>query len=132
MAPQGMTSPTAIAQKLCGYAKLGNKPILASWMGGAAAAQGERVLNEAGIPTFPFPDIAAKVFQYMWKYSYNLRALYETPAPPSAGTVDRDAATALLEGVRAEGRELLTETESKNLLSAYGIPVVATRLASTE
>ncbi len=132
MTPQGMTSPTAIAQSLCGYAKLGSKPILASWMGGAEAAQGERVLNQAGIPTFPFPDTAARIFQYMWKYSYNLRALYETPAQASAGAVNRDAATALLERVRAQGRQLLTEIESKDLLAAYGIPVVPTKLASTE
>lgn len=131
MTPQGVTAPTAIAQKVCLHANLG-KPILASWMGGMEAAEGERLLREAGIPTFPFPDTAARVFEYMWKYSYNLRALYETPAPASAGTVDRQAAEELLEGVRAQGRELLTEAESKDLLKAYGIPVVATKVAATE
>src|SRR5271165_1433881 len=132
MTPQGVTKPTAIAQKVCLHANIGGKPILASWMGGMEAAEGERLLREAGIPTFPFPDTAARVFEYMWKYSYNLRALYETPAPAGAGTVDRQAAEALLAGVRAQGRELLTEAESKDLLKAYGIPVVAMKLAATE
>ncbi len=130
MTPQGMTSPTAIARTVCGYAKIVGKPILASWMGGAQAAQGESVLHEAGIPTFPFPDTAAQVFQYMWKYSYNLRALYETPAQTPADTTDRSAATAIIQRAR-ETRELLTETESKDLLAAYGIPVVCTKLAAT-
>jgi acetyltransferase len=132
MTPQGVTAPTAIAQKVCAYAKLGGKPILASWMGGTETAEGERLLNEAGIPTFPFPDTAARMFAYMWKYSYNLRALYETPAPASAGSVDRQGAALLLENVRAQSRELLTEAESKDLLKAYGIPVVQTTLAATE
>ena len=48
-------------------------------MGGNEVAAGEAILNSAGIPTFPFPDTAVRVFQYMWRYSYNLRGLYETP-----------------------------------------------------
>ena len=57
-------------------------------MGGAEAAQGEAILNRAGIPTFPFPDTAVRAFHYMWKYSYNLRGLYETPALTSADAID--------------------------------------------
>jgi acyl-CoA synthetase (NDP forming) len=39
-------------------------------------------------------------------------------------------AAALAEQVSASGRELLTEPESKALLSHYGIPVVETRIAA--
>ena len=49
--------------------KLDGKPVLASWMGGADVAAGEEILNRAGIPTFPYPDTAARVFNYMWRYS---------------------------------------------------------------
>ena len=62
MTPQGMTNPALIAEKLTRFAKLDGKPILASWMGGAEAAQGEAMLNRAGIPTFPFPDTAVRAF----------------------------------------------------------------------
>src|SRR5712692_109376 len=79
MTPQGMTNPGLIAEKLTRFAKLDQRPIITSWMGGAEAAQGETILNRAGIPTFPFPDTAVRAFHYMWKYSYNLRGLYETP-----------------------------------------------------
>ena len=58
MTPQGMTNPAAIAERLTRFAKLDHKPILASWMGGDEAAQGQAILNRAGIPTFPFPDTA--------------------------------------------------------------------------
>ncbi len=132
MTPQGMTNPAAIAEKLTRFAKLDRKPILASWMGGSEAAQGEAVLNRAGIPTFPFPDTAVKAFHYMWRYSYNLRSLYETPTLTSTGVIDPDAAALVIENARTADRSILTEFESKQILKAYGIPVVETRLAASE
>ena len=132
MTPQGMTNPAAIAERLTRFAKLDHKPILASWMGGEEAAQGQMILNRAGIPTFPFPDTAVTAFHYMWKYSYNLRALYETPALTSPDTIDPEEAARVIESVRAGGRTILTEFESKQVLQAYGLPVVDTRLAAGE
>jgi acetyltransferase len=108
--------------------------VLASWMGGADVAAGVAILNRAGIPTFPYPDTAAQVFNYMWRYAYNLRAIYETPALPVASAdeaTNQQHATQLIEQVRATGRTLLTEYEAKQILAAYGIPIVATQLAVT-
>lgn len=132
MTPQAMSDPIEIAKKLTPFAALENKPILASWMGGEKASEGEAVLNAAGIPTFPFPDAAVRAFYYMWRYSYNLRALYETPAITDGNAHAADSATQLVESVRRSGRTLLTEFESKQLLAFYGIPTVETRLAATE
>ena len=132
MTPQGMTNPAAIAEKLTRFAKLDHKPILTSWMGGEEAAQGEVILNRAGIPTFPFPDTAVEAFNYMWKYSYNLRGLYETPALTSADEIDPVGAGQIIDEARAANRTILTEFESKRVLKAYGIPVVDTKVAATE
>ncbi len=82
LTPQDMTNPTQIAEKLKPYAKGFGKPVLASWMGGAEVAAGEQILNQAGIPTFHFPDSAVRAFNYMWRYTYNLKGLYETPVMP--------------------------------------------------
>ena len=78
LAPQGMTNPAEVAQKLAPYAQ-GNKPLLASFMGGESVTDAKPILNNAGIPLFPYPDTAARVFCFMARYSYNLRGLYETP-----------------------------------------------------
>lgn len=134
LTPQGMTNPTRIAEQLKPYANSTGKPVLASWMGGADVAAGEDILNRSGIPTFPFPDTAARAFTYMWRYSYNLKGLYETPAmrADQEGARNRSAAEDLIHAVRRNGRTILTEYESKKLLSAYGIPTVRTEIANTE
>jgi acetyltransferase len=131
MTPQGMTDPTRIAENLKPLSESLGKPVLASWMGGPVVAAGEEILNRAGIPTFLFPDAAARAFNYMWKYSYNLKGLYETPALPSgqAHENDRAAAAAIIDAARRSGRTILTEYESKKLLEAYGIPTVRTEIA---
>ncbi len=132
--PQGMAEPTQTAEQIKAYAKSTGKPVLASWMGGAEVAAGTDILNRAGIPTFPFPDTAARIFYYMWRYSYLLRGLYETPVLP--GEADEGPNRSLAEQVvaraRTAGRTILTEVESKQLLAAYGIPTVRTLTAVSE
>jgi acetyltransferase len=135
LTPQAMTDPIGTAQQLKPYAKIPGKPLLACWMGGREVEPGEDILNEAGIPTFKYPDTAARAFQYMYRYTYNLRALYETPAlvaDQSADAASRAKAGALIQNVRKQGRTILTELESKQMLSAYGIPTVDTRVARSE
>jgi len=133
MTPQGMTNPTQIAEQLKPYAKGLGKPVLASWMGGETVAEGEDILNQAGIPSFYYPDTAVRAFNYMWRYSYNLRGIYETPSLNSASVQpNRAAASEILSTVRNSGRTILTEYESKKLLESYGIPSVPTEIAETE
>jgi len=132
LTPQAMTDPTQTADRMRPYAKLDRKPILASWMGGADVMAGVSILNKSNIPTFDYPDTAARAFDYMWRYSYNLRGIYETPsARPDEETnpPDREGASALIASVRASGRTVLTEYESKQLLAAYRIPTTDTRVA---
>ncbi len=131
MTPQGMTNPTEIAQHLSLYAQNLGKPVLASWMGGDSVAEGDDLLNRAGMPSYAYPDTAVRVFNYMWKYSEALAGLYETPSLATAGDGhDRAAAQAIIGSVQAEGRTILTEYESKKLLSAYGIATTPTEIAT--
>ncbi len=133
MTPQGMTNPTKIADELKPYAKGLGKPVLASWMGGESVSEGEAILNKAGIPSFYYPDTAVRAFNYMWRYSYNLKGLYETPSLNSTNyQPDRQRANQILTSVRGSGRTILTEYESKKLLESYGIPSVPTEIAVTE
>jgi acetyltransferase len=133
LTPQAMTDPTATAEALKDYAQSYGKPILASWSGGQDIAAGQEILNQAGIPTFMYPDTAAEAFAYMWKYTDNLKSLYETVSlsQDTAARLDRDTATAIIDKVRSSGRLLLTEAESKQLLAAYEIPTIPTHVATS-
>ncbi|MEM7334146.1 MAG: bifunctional acetate--CoA ligase family protein/GNAT family N-acetyltransferase [Chloroflexota bacterium] len=139
LTPQAMTNPTETAQgvvekfeRSAGYPY--GKPILTSWMGGEDVAEGEQMLNDANIPTFDFPDTAARVFEYMWRYQKRLGSLYETPE--AIETTDelskkQQEVSEMIARIRQTGRTIMTEYESKNVLAAYGIPTIDTRLAQT-
>jgi acetyltransferase len=134
LTPQAMTDPTKTAEQLRPYAHIEGKPVLASWMGGTEVAAGEEILNRAGIPTFTYPDTAARAFVYMWRFSYNLRGIYETPMAPGdkQSEADRARAESILRAAREAGRTILTEYESKQLLATYGIPIAETHVARSE
>ena len=134
LTPQAMTEATATAEKLKAFGHIEGKPVLASWMGGNEVTAGEAILNRAGIPTFPYPDTAARIFTQMYKHADMLRAIYETPNDTGDEdlTEGRTKANAIVAQVRKEKRAILTEYESKELLAAYGIPTVITKVAATE
>jgi len=68
----------------------------------------------------------------MWRYSDNIRGLYETPTIADAARVgSRDQAGEIIKAAHQAGRTLLSEMESKWLLSAYGIPSAEIRLATS-
>jgi acetyltransferase len=135
LTPQAMTNPTQTAEELKHYGNNTNKTLLASWMGGPEIATGEAILNRANIPTYRYPDAAARVFNLMWRYSYNLRGIYETPTLAfdwEDGKPDREVARNIINSVRHSGRTMLSEMESKQILAAYGIPIVQTCIAESE
>lgn len=125
LTPQSMTDPKRSAEAIVKVAKNIHKPILASWMGGKAVMEGRAILDAAGIPTYDYPDSAAEMFSYMYQLSLNLNQLYETPRwcvdlHPQSMVVDKVIGNAL-----RQGRVILTELESKLVLSCYSIPTPA-------
>jgi len=71
----------------------------------------------------------------MWRYTENLRALYQTPLRGPESGDDASAhreADAMLKTIREQKRTILTEFESKRLLRCHGIPTVETHVARTE
>jgi acetyltransferase len=132
LTPQAMTDPTETARQLGAFATIPNKPVLASWLGGTEVSAGRDLLNRAGIPTFDAPEAAIRAFLNMVQYRRNLELLYETPeALPEERSADQEQVRRILTAVRQSGRTLLTEVESKDVLAAYGIPVVPTATAKT-
>src|SRR5260370_22135599 len=121
LTPQAMTDATRIAEQLKPFAQLRAKPILASWMGGTETEAGETILKMSGVPAFRYADTAAHVFNSMWRYSYTLRGLYETPAaveePGGIAADPKLDAEAIIGQARDRRRALLTAAESDQILT---------------
>ncbi|MDY6854083.1 MAG: bifunctional acetate--CoA ligase family protein/GNAT family N-acetyltransferase [Thermodesulfobacteriota bacterium] len=129
--PQALSNAIAVAKAI--LEPLDNKrrlPIFAVWMGGESVEEGLNILNKAGIPTYETPERAIAAFQYMYSYKQNLSLLQEIP-PKLHGSLefDQPGAKAIIEEAKSKGKFSLSETESKNLLKAYGIPVNRTEIA---
>lgn len=130
LSPQDKVDPTRTAEIVKESIPSRNKPVLTSWMGGAEVAAGKAILNRLNIPTFSYPDNAARAFAYMWRYTENLHGLYETPTLTET-TPNRERVGQIIAAARQANRTLLTEMESKQLLAAYDISTVETRLATS-
>ena len=123
LTPQAMTDPAAVAKSLIKLASKNQKPLLACWMGDIQVAEGRRILRKANVPTFHTPEAAVEAFSYLVNYYRNQKLLLETPGPLSLGkTPDIEGARMIIEGALAEGRKVLSESESKAVLHAFHIP----------
>ncbi|WP_440997507.1 bifunctional acetate--CoA ligase family protein/GNAT family N-acetyltransferase [Arhodomonas sp. SL1] len=121
----------AVISTLRQQPKRGGKPVLTSWVGDHLAVPARRQFAAAGVPTYTTPEAAVRAFMHVVEFHENQRALLETPpSVPEAFTPDTDRARALIDGARQEGREWLSEAEAKELLAAYGVAVVPTRIAA--
>lgn len=106
-------------------------PVLTSWVGGDSAEPARRLFAEQRIPTFDTPEKAAQAFMYLVDYRRSQELLMETPPSiPADFSPDPDRARAIIARAREDGRSWLTEPEAKDLLAAYGVPVVAVQIAA--
>lgn len=131
---QNMTNPALFAQVVVEESqKVKNKPVYAAWMGMRTVRAGREVLEGQKIPWYPFPERAVEVFMKMVNYRETLELLHETPPDlPEACDFHRDTARKIVGKIRKKGRTELTESESKQLLACYGIPVNLGKTAVTE
>jgi acetyltransferase len=130
LTPQAMTQPLEVATLLVEDARTFSKPLLTSWMGAAQTMDGRARFAQAGIPSFSNPEAAVEAYSYITAYYRNQRLLAQVPEPLSHHDApDVTGARMVIESVLAERRKVLSEMESKALLSAFHIPVANTVVA---
>ncbi|NOQ36425.1 MAG: GNAT family N-acetyltransferase [Methylococcaceae bacterium] len=127
LTPQAMTNPTEVAQFLIEAAKKTNKPVLASWTGGAKVEAGRELFANSKVAHFNTPEVAVDAFSFLAKYTRNQILLKQIPSP-SEELVEPDinGARLIIQRILSENRQVLTTQESKAILAAFNIPVTQT------
>jgi acetyltransferase len=125
--PVAVTEPQDAARAVSEISGQRTKPLFAAWLGDINPNESRRYLDDAGIPNFYTPENAVEAFSFLCAHRRNREQLMEVPAvlgkeneqrPPDLG-----AAVAMRDQALAEGRTVLTETESRSLLAEFGVPV---------
>jgi acetyltransferase len=128
--PKAGGDATAVATALADVKRSIGKPLLSCWMGDASVGAARGILKDAAIPSFRTPEAAVGAFGNLASFYQNQMLLQQTPPPLSTlAQPDIEGARLVIESVLAERRKVLTEMESKALLSAFHIPVTTTVLA---
>lgn len=131
LTPQAMTRPLEVAEAVVKAADHNDKPIVASWMGGAQVNPARLAFRRAKIPTFNTPEAAVDAFHYLASYRSNQKLLLQTPErlPDHYEEPNAQAARLIIESALVEKRSVLTEPESMALLDAFRIPTVRNGIA---
>ncbi len=131
LAPQAMTEPMSVAKSLVAAMKGRQYPIFACWMGGKSIGEAVEFLNESTIPTFDTPERAVRAFLHMITFVRNQELLLEVPPKVMRDMLfDQQKVEEILAESKPEG--FLCDKDVRELLIAYGLPVIQTAIANTE
>lgn len=131
--PTAVTSAEEAAGKVVDYASGQRQPLLlTSWVGESAAQRARDLFAERRIPTYDTPEQAVRAFMYLVRYRRSQDLLIEIPPSiPVDFQPDTEKAKNIVAAAIGEGRCWLSEYEAKQVMSAYGIPVVTTHRAES-
>ena len=128
--PAGVTEPVETAGAMIEMRKAyPGKPLFAAFMGGKKLAEGVRVLSEARIPCFTFPEPAISSISGLVSYA-RTRDLPAEAEPLAYADVDQKTVKAIFYDVKKDNRLVLLGSEAAEVVAAYGIPAAPTVLAT--
>jgi acetyltransferase len=125
MTAQAATDAAGVARAVVGATRGWTVPVATALVGGERVAPGVSILEEAGLPCYPFPEPAVTALAGMAMITERGRAR-SAPPLPLAPTADQRAALAEL---RATGQARAGLADLAPLLAAYGIPVLRPEVA---
>ncbi len=128
-APSAIVPSAQIAEACVPLLAQAGKPVLTAWLGGSTVEAARQSFTGAGLSWYPTPERAVAAWQQLVQYHRGQQALLQLPdAQPREIVVHRERAESLLRRALADGQEWLDEAEAKDVLQAYGIPTVPTRM----
>lgn len=123
------TNVEKIAESIVKAVKPFQKPVICCLLGVYDVSKGAEILEENGIPTYRFPESAARVMAEMCNFSWWLHR-------PQTGIkkfkVNRKTAKKIINEARRQKRSFLLEQEAYEILKAYHFPVIKSYLSKNE
>ncbi len=130
LTPQSMTDIDTIARKVAEIAENSEKPVYASFMGEADVASGIDILQRHKIPHYILPEAMCQAFtdadafrHYRERQSAHFSIFDD---------VDKNAVREIFDRAKAEQRTHLPEFEATQVLKAYGLPTIQSKLAQSK
>jgi acetyltransferase len=121
-----LLDPTETAARICRLAPDLTKPIIACFMG-EGVVDARRILHEHHIPMYDFPEAASRALHAMWRYAHWCQIVRRVQSPPELRDLNLEAVREVL--ALANHNRTLGELQTRPVLEAYQIPVIAGRLA---
>ncbi|MEM0152731.1 MAG: acetate--CoA ligase [Ignisphaera sp.] len=133
LTPQAMTEPVETAKAMLRLNKKHpNKPMVGVFIGGDMVEEASRILMENGVPVYDLPERGVIAIYGLCRYRESLEYLERILERAIFFDVDKATALSIIDSVKSENRKTLLESEAKDLIKSYGIPVAPTRLAKNE
>jgi len=133
LTPQAGTDPTESAQAIIDVWKDSQKPITACWMGGKSVEKAWNLLMENGISVYPTPEKAIMPLIAGYQYYNNMELLHETPEQLVSGLKpDHEKLDSIIKKHYEQGNYIMSERESKEFLTEYGINTNSAVLAGSK
>jgi len=128
LTPQAMTEVEKTADAVCAVANKTDKPVFACFMGEATIKEGVKILSEAGVPNYPFPERAALSFKAMSNYRHiQTRPLSEY----RHFEIDKKPVQEVFDRVRSRKQLSIGDAEARAILIAYGLRTPESKVAAT-
>lgn len=132
LTPQIMTETSKTAEIISNLSEKYQKPIFCSFIGGSSIKEGQAILDNAKIPSFPFPERAIAAISKMWKwrqYQQKSTNLISATIPNfliNTGKIKEIISQAILKNQTA-----LDNLEADNIAKALELSTPATSLVNS-
>jgi len=124
--PQMLTNLEATSKVIAQQARFANKPVFAVYMATGDIEPSLKILEDAQIPHYRFPEDAARSLAAMARYAqWRKRPRTEIR---HFEDIQPDRVREIIAKARKEGRRFLPEPEAHAVLQAYGLPVLKSKL----
>jgi acetate---CoA ligase (ADP-forming) len=128
--PQMLTNLEATSTIIAQQARFSDKPVFAVYMATGNIENSLKILEDAQIPTYRFPEDAARALSAMARYvQWRKRPRTEVV---HFDDVQKDKVREVLDKARSEGRRFLPEPEAHAVLRAYGFPMSKSKFVHEE